>query len=580
MSVFRPPAAQAIDEAERGSARHAGLAAARRRMLTRGAPTAVEVAGFGLVSLVFGAIVFGEYVANGGFSLDDWAYASESERYSGLGRLFHMTSNLLSTTRGLNLHDANAPLMSAGGRPGAALYLSAMYTVFGSHPALHLAWTLFLAVVMSTLFFWLLRILRLERFHAGAIALLLVVFPASTATRLWPAASVGPAAICLFLGGAILALYAFRTDGRRALAFHAGSVALYAASLTVYEVALAAIALSGLLYAFVASWRKLAPRWGVDIVVAALGALYVRHHGTRIQASVHTQIDRARTIESEARTLLARLGVQDGRVFLSLKLVAALVLVAIVLAVLLREDDPVRPLLRRALVLLGAGIVTIGVGYAVFVGATDSFYAPLSRGIGNRTNTAAGLGFVIAVYALALLLALVVARAVAAVAPARSQAVAAVVVCVAILAVGVVWVHAVTNDRRAWERAASLRAHTLDVLAGLPKPAAGSSVYTFGVRGEAAPGVLIFDASWDLTGAIRMLWHDRTLRGLPGSSVDSLSCTRSGLQPNGLFYSDVDRTTYAKTLFVDVSTGRSFVVGTRARCEATARALLRKTPPT
>ena len=221
------------------------VAARRLDLLTRAEPTRLELGVFALLVLAVALAVYGVYIARGGLSLDDWAYASEWHRYAGNHDVIGMMRHLLSTSAGLNLHDASAPLMSAGGRPVAAFYLAVAYGIFGTNAALQLAWTLTVTALMCMLVFVLLRTLRVERVHAGAIALLLLVFPASTSTRLWPAAAVSPAAICLFLGGLLLALRAFRSTGRRTIWLHVASLCCYALSLGLYEIAIGAVVLFG-----------------------------------------------------------------------------------------------------------------------------------------------------------------------------------------------------------------------------------------------------------------------------------------------------------------------------------------------
>ena len=132
--------------------------------------------------------------------------------------------------------------MSAGGRPVAALYYASTHGLFGGRVELHLALAVVLAALVSVLFFLVLRTLAVERIHAAAMALLLLVFPAADATRFWLAASVSLVSLSLLLGGLLLALKGLRERGRRAVVLHAAAVACYALSLLAYEVAIVAIA--------------------------------------------------------------------------------------------------------------------------------------------------------------------------------------------------------------------------------------------------------------------------------------------------------------------------------------------------
>ena len=154
----------------------------------------------------------------------------------------------------------------------------------------------------------------------------------------------------------------------------------------------------------------------------------------------------------------------------------------------------------------------------------------------------------------------------------------ALTLCAAVAA-GAVWVHAVNGDRRP----GSVRRHSAGRrsprFVACRNPRREPLSTRSGVAGETAPRVLAFDASWDLTGAIRILWDDTSLHGIPGSSVDSIRCGTSGVQPPRIPLREGPTTRlYGKTVFVDVPGGRAFVVDSRSRCLATVNALLKETP--
>src|SRR5919201_7163621 len=130
-------------------------------LLARGACSGVEAAIGGVVLVGLAFAVFGAHVANGGFELDDWTWASEHDR---LGGFFASADSLLRTA-----------FSYGGSRPGEAIYFAATYSLFGSNAALQLAFAIVLAGLMSAAVFAVLRTLGLERLHAGAIAFLVLL---------------------------------------------------------------------------------------------------------------------------------------------------------------------------------------------------------------------------------------------------------------------------------------------------------------------------------------------------------------------------------------------------------------------
>lgn len=529
----------------------------------------------GAVMVAFAFAVYGIHVVRGGFILDDWAFAADHERFGGLA----------STAR--HFLDTSGTLMNTGGRLGTAVYFATDYTLFGSNAALHIVVAVLLAALMSTGLFLVLRALGLERLHAAAIALLVLIFPAADAPRFWPSASTSQLAISLYLAGLILALRGLNTNGRSAVAWHAAALACYVASLLTYEITVGGVALTILLYRLRSGWAPSLRRWAVDLATLAVTLVYVKHskpYGVAF-GSLSDRIDRARGIQGQARELLTRVGVQAGSIRLPFLVIVLLVVAAAVAALRLPASSAFRRPLRRWLAIAAGGTVAIGAGYVSFV-ATDTFYMPLRPGIGNRTNIAAAAGFVVLIYALTILFGYLVALAASFVRTTRPSKVpiAGAVAGVLLAGIGALWLYEIRQDRLAWDRAAALNQQTLTVLRNrLAKPPEGSTIYTFGMPGETAPLVLPFTTSWDLTGAVRLLWHDSSLRGIPGASIarsysgntpenSGIACRGDQVQPRGYFYSAADASAYGKTIFVDVPSRRSVIVGDRRTCRAwTAR---------
>lgn len=532
--------------------------------LERGRLARWEAAAFAAIAMLVGALVYGPHVEHGNFMLDDWAFAAEYQR---LGFL-HMISGLL---------DPSEALMNVGGRPLAALYYASTSAAFGTHPALHLAWIALLGVLMSLLVFLLLRELRVERVHAGAIAILLLVFPAADAPRLFAAGGQSQLAIAMCLAGFVLALRALRTTGPRAWALHGVSLACFAISILQYEIAVGAVGLSVLLYRTQVRWRPSLVRWVADLVVLLPLLLYYRLNKPYGVQTPSEQVDRVREIQGQARTLLSRAGIQDGRHLLPLPLVALLIAVAAIAMWRLPKDDRIRGDLRRWLALFIGGGIATGAGYVSFV-AADGFYVPLRPGIGNRTNIAAAAGYVIVLYALAVLVGLLAGRLlVAARAKIDPRRCAAVTALSAAAVLGTLWALKVADHRAAYDRAAGIDREVVRALRAVPKPAPGSTVYTFGVPGSAAPLVFAFTSSWDLTGAERLVWKDPTYQGVPSPSLESdfpgnsprdsgITCARNGVTPHGGMYKDRAPAPYGAVVFVDVPEQTATLVRDTSTC--------------
>jgi hypothetical protein len=536
------------------------------RLLTRESCSFRESLLFAAVSLGLAAIVYGPHVARGGFILDDWGFAAEADLWGGQHGFFSLVERLRS--------DPDV-LMGVNGRPVAALYFAATHTVFGGETGLHIALAVALAALVSTLFYVLLRVLGMERLHAALISLLVLVFPAADAARLWLAATTSLAGLAFYFAGLLLALRGLRLSGRAAVLFHAGALACYALSLMVYEVTAAAIAVSVLVYRLRAPWRPSVYRWIADVALVGVAALYLRSTTGKETLSLTEMPDRARDIQGQARSLLGALGLQDGERRLPVPIVAAVLVAALLVWWLSGRRGEDRKSLGRWLSTALVGIVAIGIGYAPYVAVDDPQLEPLVPGLGNRVNIAPAFGFVLLIYATAMLLGLLIVRAAALVRPVSTRLAVGFTVLAA-LAIGVLWVVEVNDDRRAYGRAYALEREAIDVLREGTRPPPGTTVFTFGQPGEVAPFVPAFSRHWDLTGAVRLVWRDQTLRGIPGPSISrdrpgigsrwGIACTTRGVQPLGIGWSSANVSPYGTTLFVQVPERRRLLVESREDC--------------
>jgi hypothetical protein len=488
-----------------------------------------------VILVAAGAASFGSHVLHGGFVSDDWA-AADDYRNRGYG--------------GFALHLARDV---APGRPVLDALQPLPHAIFGLNFGLHLGLAVLLGVATSFCFYVLLRTLGLERLPSGVIALLALVFPWSDSSRLWPTLSIANIGICLYLLGTVAALRAI--EQRRGLRGHTPAAVLYALSLLTYEAVGCAILLSGLLYRTRGSWRSIRSRWIVDatIVIVILG----------IDATLTAQVRDVATLGERLRAV--ELFIRDGlALFTSMflpssastrtaKLLVLLVVVAVAIAAVWRARDPDRTPLRRWLVVAAGATVGIVAAYVMFLG---SYLFPLSGGVDNRANILAGFGFATLAYAVVMMVGELAAP--------RHRHARVLIVSVATLLIAVGFVDRLRADIKDWDRAAALQDRLLMGLKGtVPQPPRGSTIYSFNFPAQTAPGVAIFGKSWDLIGAARLTWHDRSLRAFPIAGDSRVVCGPAGVSVPAL---DTTPSPYQRSMFVDVSVSRAELVRSRARC--------------
>ena len=203
-----------------------------------------------------------------------------------------------------------------------------------------------------------------------------------------------------------------------------------------------------------------------------------------------------------------------------------------------------------------------GSAYAVFIPA-DFYYSPSERGDRHRVNAAAALGYGVVLYGLAVIIALLGVRA-ARVSPAVPLAAAAACAgTVALLASS-------SQPSTRIVRSTSVRP-TSSARRSPPwrasGPAEGTTIYLFGVAGEISPNVFTFVRSNDLSPALRLLWNDDSIMGVP-VRADRPAATRRRTPASD----DVTEwrgwrgdhsTPYGTARFVDVRTGEPITISRR-----------------
>ncbi|MFL5825054.1 MAG: hypothetical protein ACJ76V_00875 [Thermoleophilaceae bacterium] len=504
----------------------------------------------GLLTLVCAA-VFGPHLFRGGFYSDDWANDA-TYAFSPQPRLTHAVETIQDTL---------------GSRPLLAVAVALPHAVFGAHPAPHIALALVLAVAAGLCLYLVLTELGVEAVHAGAVAALALIFPWADSTRLWATAGINEVAVICFLAGLLLALRGLRASGRRAAAIHIGALALYLASIFTYEVAGAAIVLSGALYLTRAPRRIAVRLWALDagVAIAALAVALALTTGVRPVPTLSGRIgDLGEFAGDYVRMLLGSFlpGVPKPLAAVAIAGVAALVI-----ARLMKLAGPRRANAERWLVRAGVATGFLAAGSVMLLG---SGLHPLSEGGANRGNIFIALPFTALVWFLAMAAVTVLLSG----QRVRFQPVVTVAV-LALVAAG--YVARVYGDESDWSRAHDLQDRALATLGrSVPRPAAGTTVYLLGVPSQVAPHVPVFDATYDFDGALRLLWHEPRDHGYPVYAGVGIACGGSSLHPTlGDEFGPAQGARYGSALFVDGSSGRWRRIDSQAECTSA----LRQFPP-
>jgi hypothetical protein len=502
----------------------------------------------GLVLAAVALVGYGPYVKDGGFYSDDWSFAAiyEHAARDGFSAGF---SGLLDI---------------ASSRPVGTAYAAVRYELFGLDPTGHLVVAGLLWLAVAVLFYALLRTLGLSALPACSIALLALLFPLADSTRLWPAASALNLGISLYLAGTLVALAGLRTTGLRSAAMHAAAVALYLASVLTYEATTVAVVLSFALYSLQARGRRVLVRWAVDVAAVGVALLVATTQSPVERAPISELPHRAGEVISGGLMVISwsvlPLG---GTTHLSIaRLLGGLIVVVVIAAAIRQAVTGERAAaLRQWLIAAAAGVVAIAAGYLVLLPVDG--YNPAHRGIANRVNAFSSLGMAVLVYSLAMLAALLVSRW------GRRTTTALAIGLVAVVAVG--YAARLRSDERNWRDAAEDQADILDTIRGSPRLGDGDRLVAFQVPAFAAPGVPVFHETWDLTGALRLLWRDDSLEAYPANNGRVVVCRAGGVY---VIAGDTTGLPYGRTRFFSADTGRSQRIGSRAACDTWMRAAL------
>jgi hypothetical protein len=527
---------------------------------------------------VLAVVVAWPFARSGGFFLDDWWLRAEAFYGTGPTRMgfFDMFGGLSAVT---------------GYRPVALPYYAIVYTAIGSSAQAAAAVTVGTDVLLVLAAYLALRAARMPLPGALAAAAALAAMPWASSTRYWLSASATTLAIALALGGLALGALSLRAR-RRGLALAVASVVALVASVLTYEVTAGLIG-CGLAYYAAARGRltrAVALKWAVD-VAAIGGALVAFRLGRRSESAPAAGWDEhAEALVRESASLVRAGAVPDGRWGVVAQVLVAAIGGALVAFRLGRRsesapaagwDEHAEALVRESASLVRAGAVPDGrwgvvaqvlvaalaagllvrlvarrgavaadwreggrrrlaswvawavggglaglAGYLLFVPA-DPWYHPFQPGQGDRVNATAAVGFAVAYGAT------VMAFATALTLGLRRAAVARVLVAT-VLAGLLVGALAGQSRRQADAYVATWRQseRVVDgIRAALPGGVrAGDVLLSFGAAGYIGPGFPALAESWDLNGAVRLVFRTGEVRGYPIFEGQEVVCGATAVE--------------------------------------------------
>jgi hypothetical protein len=493
------------------------------------------------------AISYGPYVSGGRFLADDWANAGWT-RFGGPG--------------GTGTLDFFWQVTSF--RPVLVLYVPAVHTVFGTDPAAHVVWSLVLAIAAAFALYVVLRLYRLPPLVAALPAALVIPFPFAASIRLWTTASSVSLVIALYLAGLALALFAL-TSARRPVAWHVGSLILYALSILTYELTAPAVALSGLAYLVRVRSRAAVVRGVVDLALAATLVVTVTTGGSRRPQDGSfdpTYLwDRFKLFGRQGLGLLGASSVGDlthGKALLGAIAIGVLLGLAAV-AWRARLADRSRVLLRQSCALS----LAIVVGYLGFVPAA-SFYFPVAEGLTDRVNAGAAYGYAMVVAGLAFGIGALVASA--ARRPKWGTPIGALFAVVLLAG----FIHGTRQTEDQYIKAGQIQDQVMSAIRSTVRhPPRESLILAADYPVTTGQNIPSFALSNDLQGAVRLAYGREDLNALPIRSGVPVTCGRDGVHVGDASLPDfVTLGQYGRTILVNVRTRRRVTVRTRSQCEA------------
>lgn len=437
--------------------------------------------------LVLGLAAYLRHLVNGGFSADDWAFASTN-------RFF----------------DPEITRLGANARPAQGLYGFLVANIFGLSSRAWLAVALVVAIAGAWLIYLVLRRLGIPPAPSGLLAGLGLVCPFGDSATLWFNASPQRLSLACFAAGLLLAARGFRAARGWWSPWHLASLVCYAASILTVEVTAPLVMGSGFFYLAWARGRRLAVRWLADLVLSLGLLLGVTLNFTRKSVSSGVIPTHIKAILQQGADLASRAVVPVHSPLARVPLIVLVLLTGAAVSVYLRSAGRDRAALRQALLMIGGGAAFALAAWVVLVPG-DLGYSPGAVGNGNRIDAVASWGLVILAYGgfTAAGLALFAGRR-------GGRAAANLVALAAAVAVGVGYGINLEQDIGARDRASAIQTAILSAVHRTwPSLPPGSTVYVSGYPGQTAYAIPVFNLPWDFRSALRLSYNDRSLNGQP-----------------------------------------------------------------
>lgn len=525
----------------------------RAALLRQAPPRAREILVIGGLLGLLALAAYTGHVHRAGFVTDDWS----------------LRKQWLARAPGNGLGGVLDFIGDFRGRPALGVYLAAVQGVLGFHQGVHLALAVGMAILLSVALYLLLRTLRLAPLHAGIIASLALVFPASDSLRLWAILGDGSWALSLLLLGAVLTLWSFEATGRRRRLLRTSALLLYAISLATYEIGVFAVALSLVIYRCRVPWRKAVRAWVLDLAVLALVYLLATRTSGVERLGLADTVDHGLHIARDAFELFGTQVLPFGAsALVGMAVAVATIVAAGATALRLPADDARRRTLMGWLAAIGvASVYTVG-AYAVYAPGSR-YYTPLAPGLGNRVNALAALPLVTIAYALGALVGLLFFHRLP-----RWRTWAAGTAIGAGLVIGMLYLGHTRAHSSTWTSGYLRAQNTLNLMrARMPKPPRGSMVLAFGQSAQEAPGIPVWIARWDLDGAVAIRYHDLSLAALPAFEGTTVACGATSarpVDPGFPVYLPGDGRPYGRLYLFDARTGNWAAPTNRRACRRVA----------
>ena len=467
------------------------------------------------------------YVSRLGFYSDDWSFL----------RTFSFAKDQSLTGLVQSFFEADA---NTRARPLQALYLAVLYQLFGLQPfGYHVVNALVFAGGLCT-FYVALRTFTENRLFSLAVVLVYGTLPHYSTDRFWYAAFQANLSMALYFASFYCSLRQLTSFGAMYSVWAIAAALSLIGSVMSYEVFIPLFLVNCLLVG-IKQWqlaqisgatalraRDLASLYLAPPVVLALLISFKNSVTKRGGAPHWSQLDDA--LPAAFELTVGAYGVNLPRVLdvifrehfdwaiLGIALAAAGGIWLYLMRVAQHDRAPVPTRLTLALILVGSAAIA-GLSYAYFYS-----YFRVSTGVNNRVaNAAAVCVALFLVSGLALAANLLRLRFEGAI---SCLAVAAICGCGALI----------TNTVATfWLNASRAQAEILEGLrSAWESPPPGSSILLTGYCAWIGPGI-VFETDWDVTGAVGLLYRDRTLTGnvlRPWMVVE-----KDGLRDSDSFYS-------------------------------------------